>query len=146
MHMVHSGVAPIVDLDQCLCSGKSLGRLLRPAILALLSRSPGHGYELAQRLAECGLLSGDHPDPSGVYKTLKEMEKEGLVSATWELADTGPAKRRYQMSQEGAACLERWISTLGTYRAYIDGLLALAAPEPQKLAMIHQPCACRSIE
>ena len=72
-----TGTAPVMDLDHCVCSGKSLARLLRPALLALLAEAPAHGYDLAQRIAERNLFATEPADHSGVYKTLKEMEKEG---------------------------------------------------------------------
>jgi PadR family transcriptional regulator, regulatory protein PadR len=141
------GDSPVLDLDQCVCSGKSLARLLRPAILAMLSQAPTHGYELAHKIGERNLFGTEPSDPSGIYKALKEMEKEGLVRSSWELGDSGPAKRRYELSPEGITCLKRWISTLEIYRSHIDGLLALLAPRKVKLHTIGQdPCCCRSGE
>ena len=142
-----NGPTPITDFDQCVCSGKTLARLLRPAILAMLSRTPTHGYELAQRIGERSFFGAEPSDPSGVYKMLKEMEKEGLVTSSWEPGDSGPAKRRYELSDDGLACLNRWVSTLEAYRAHIDGLLALLGPKRVSLpVMDQQPCACRGGE
>jgi len=60
-----------MDFDQCSCSGKSLNRLLQPALLALLSQERTHGYVLLQRLGELDFFAGAPPDASGVYKALK---------------------------------------------------------------------------
>jgi DNA-binding PadR family transcriptional regulator len=68
------------------------------------------------------------PDTSGVYKVLKAMEEEGLVSANWELSDTGPAKRSYTLTKDGTACLKRWSDTLRNYQTQIEGLLAILEP------------------
>jgi DNA-binding PadR family transcriptional regulator len=65
------------------------------------------------------------PDTSGVYRVLKSMEEEGLVSANWEFGDAGPAKRRYVLTKDGKVCLKQWARTLENYRAQIDGLLAI---------------------
>jgi PadR family transcriptional regulator, regulatory protein PadR len=134
-----SGASPIGDLDQCVCSGKTLARLLRPAILALLSQAPTHGYVLVQRIGELNLFAAEPPDPSGVYKTVKEMEKEGLVNSAWELGDSGPAKRRYELSSDGLACLNRWVSTLKAYRTHIDGLLMLIGPKKKEALPVMNP-------
>ncbi len=140
-----TGASPIPDLDQCVCSGKNLARLLRPAILATLLHSPTHGYAVARQVSELGLYAAEPPDPSGIYRTLQEMEKEGLVTSAWELGDSGPAKRRYELLPEGLTCLQRWAATLKTYRANIDDLLALVSPQPASLQILDQKsCACRS--
>ncbi len=139
-----SGATPITDLDQCVCSGKTLARLLRPAIMAILSQASTHGYVLVQRIADLNLFADEPPDPSGIYKTLKELEKEGLVNSSWELGESAPAKRRYELSASGAACLKRWVPTLETYRAHIDGLLTLLSPKRASLPVLRQEsCACR---
>jgi DNA-binding PadR family transcriptional regulator len=112
--------------------------------MAILSQAPAHGYVLVQRLSELNLFAEEPPDPSGIYKTLKEMEKEGLVKSAWELGDSGPAKRRYELSGDGRVCLQRWGATLKAYRAHIDGLLKLIAPNKKDLLPVVNPqsCAC----
>jgi DNA-binding PadR family transcriptional regulator len=112
-----------MDLDQCVCSGKTLDRFLRPTILGLLARERTHGYDLVQQLQKLKMFSDIPPDTSGVYKVLKSMEEEGLVSSSWELGDVGPAKRSYAPTKNGMACLQRWMETLTHYRSQINGLL-----------------------
>jgi len=131
-------------MSTCACSGKSLARLLRPAVLALLAREEMHGYVLLQRLGELAMFSDALPDTSGVYKTLKVMEEEGLVSSSWELGDSGPAKRRYALTKEGKACLKRWGETLEAYRTQIDGLLCLLESQASEAACKRgTKCNCR---
>jgi len=131
-----------MDLDQCACSGRTLDRLLRPAVLALLARGKSHGYDLAQRLQDVELFAEIPPDTSGVYKALKSMEEEGLVSASWELGDAGPAKRRYALTKDGKACLKRWAETLENYRNQIDGLLAILGANKKARMSRMQKCRC----
>jgi DNA-binding PadR family transcriptional regulator len=121
-----------MDLDQCACSGKTLARLLRPAILALLARGKTHGYDVVQQLQGLEMFADLPPDTSGVYKVLKFMEEEGLVSAHWEPGDSGPAKRSFALTKDGAGCLDRWSETLKLYRTQIDGLLAILGPAVKK--------------
>jgi PadR family transcriptional regulator PadR len=44
-----------------------------------------------------------------IYRHLREMEENGLVRSEWETEGSGPAKRMYQLSEEGQAVLGFWI-------------------------------------
>jgi len=112
-----------MDFDQCACTGKTLGRLVQPAIVALLAEEPLHGYLLVQRLAGMAMFRCQKPDPTGVYRALRVMEKDGLVVASWDLADNGPAKRCFELTRDGRACLEQWTQTLEGYADSINDLL-----------------------
>ena len=113
-----------MDFEQCACSGKSLGRLVQPAIAALLAEEPLHGYLLVQKLAGMAMFRDQAPDPTGVYRTLRAMEEDGLLASTWDFGDVGPAKRRFELTKDGQACLERWTQTLEEYADSINDLLA----------------------
>ena len=63
------------------------------------------------------------PDAAGVYRFLKAMEDRGLVSSAWDLSASGPAKRLFDLTNEGKACLARWVVTLEQYRAQIGQLI-----------------------
>ena len=114
-----------MDFDECACSGKSLARMLRPAVMGLLASGPAHGYQLAQRLGEMKMFDSQEPDHAGLYRALKQMKDEGLLTSTWDLAGTGPAKRVFTITDDGAACLGQWKKTLAAYRDAVDELLAL---------------------
>ena len=45
------------NLDNCICTGKSLPKLLRPAILAVLTQGPKHGYAITEELSTTTLLT-----------------------------------------------------------------------------------------
>jgi len=112
-----------MDFDQCACTGKTLGRLVQPAIVALLAEEPLHGYLLVQRLAGMAMFRCQKPDPTGVYRALRAMEKDGLVVSSWDLAENGPAKRCFELTRDGRACLARWTGTLEDYADSINDLL-----------------------
>ena len=115
-----------MNLNDCPCSGKTLARLIQPAVMAVLADEPLHGYVIVQRLATLSMFRDHGPDITGVYRLLKGMEKKGLVTSTWEPAASGPAKRCYALTPEGRACLGRWITTLRTYREAVGDLLDTA--------------------
>ena len=114
-----------MDYDECACSGKSLARMLRPAVMGLLAGGPAHGYQLAQRLGEMKMFACQEPDHAGLYRALKQMEDEGLLTCAWDLAESGPARRVFTLTPEGRACLGEWDKTLTDYRKALKELLAL---------------------
>jgi DNA-binding PadR family transcriptional regulator len=114
-------------LHDCSCSGKSLARLIQPAVMAVLAGESLHGYLIVQRLAEMRMFRGQRPDPTGVYRVLKAMEQEGLVKSTWREADNRPAKRCFTLTAAGRDCLVRWSQTLQEYEESITDLLATIA-------------------
>ena len=68
------------DLKGCACTGKSLPRLLRPAILSTLAKG-SHGYAMMEELRRLSAVGDRVPDHTGVYRMLQAMEKEGLVAS-----------------------------------------------------------------
>jgi PadR family transcriptional regulator len=83
-------------------------RFLQPCLLLLIAESPGHGYDLLDRLAAFGF----ERDPGGLYRTLRAMEREGLVESEWQLADAGPGRRTYIVTVAGLEHLKSAASAL----------------------------------
>lgn len=117
---------PVIASGDCACEGGSLDKLIQPAILVMLAKGPLHGYRLAEQIGQTPMFGGHKPDVSGIYRFLKTMEKQGMVEATWDLAERGPAKKSYQITAAGQHCLERWITTLEQHRRGITELLRAA--------------------
>ena len=114
------------DFSDCPCSGGTLDKLIQPAILAVLSEGPSHGYRIAEAISEMPNFVAEKPDVSGVYRFLKNMESKGLVVSSWDAPGKGHAKRLYKITASGEACLARWIETLDGYLTTINALLATA--------------------
>jgi len=110
----------------CPCDGGTLDRLIQPAILIILAEEPMHGYRLAERIGELAMFRSGKPDGSGVYRFLRSMERKGLVEATWDTSNSGPAKKSYEITTKGFRCLEHWVGTLERYRDGISSLLRAA--------------------
>lgn len=113
-----------MEFIDCPCTGKSLIRLVRPAVLTVLAGEPLHGYEVLRRIAPLRLFRGHAPDAAGVYRALRDMEAEGLLQGNWDLPEQGPAKRRFALTARGLACLAKWEATLSEHRAALEELLA----------------------
>ena len=81
-------------------------------MLLLLSGEPCHGYGLMEGLGELGF--GDYPiDFSGVYRTLRSLEDDGMVFSDWDLeVSGGPPRRVYTITDEGRAHLRAWVDDL----------------------------------
>jgi DNA-binding PadR family transcriptional regulator len=54
------------------------------------------------------------------------MESKGLVVSSWDTPGKGHAKRSYEITTAGKACLARWVDTLDGYRKAITTLLTIA--------------------
>ena len=61
--------------------------LLAPSLLLLLAESPGHGYELMERLRPLGFDGGG---PGPIYRELRSLEDSGLVTSDWFVGQSGP--------------------------------------------------------
>ncbi|MGB9859676.1 MAG: helix-turn-helix transcriptional regulator [Moorellaceae bacterium] len=95
--------------------------LLQPYLLLLLYQEPAHGYELVEKLLEFGF----HPclDATTVYRNLRRMEEEGLVTSQWNTQGPGPARRLYQLTPEGEDVLHSWASTIRRRKETLEKFL-----------------------
>jgi poly-beta-hydroxybutyrate-responsive repressor len=85
-------------------------RFAEPALLLLLRERPAHGYDLLERLPE---LTGEaRVEMGNLYRLLRGLEEEGLVSSEWDDSSPGPAKRRYAITADGERLLEHWAEAL----------------------------------
>lgn len=71
-------------------------------VLASLTGGESYGYEIAKTLAGFGLgqIKG-----GTLYPVLNRLEEAGLVSAEFRVADRGPGRRYYHLTEEGRATL-----------------------------------------
>jgi poly-beta-hydroxybutyrate-responsive repressor len=99
-------------------------RFGEPALLLLLARGPTHGYELLERLPE--LLGDERVDVGNVYRALRSLEEEGLVTSEWRADLPGPAKRTYTLTDEGRELLEAWVESLAALRDGLQGFVERA--------------------
>lgn len=102
------------------------GDLLTTTLLAMLRNWNAYGYQLAQQLAEAGLPAFD----SGtVYRTLRQLERTGLVSSFWDTSESGPARRVYSLTKAGDIFLSSWMDVLGRYQAVLHKTLEGLEPQ-----------------
>jgi PadR family transcriptional regulator PadR len=93
---------------------------LRSCVLLLLREEQAHGYDMLQRLRPLG-FTGD--DPGRLYRTLRALEHDGLVRSAWEASESGPDRRRYELTRKGLKELHATARTLDDTRKIIDAFV-----------------------
>jgi PadR family transcriptional regulator, regulatory protein PadR len=81
-----------------------------------------HGYELIERLPEVA-GSDARVDVGNLYRLLRGLEEEGVVTSEWSAELPGPAKRTYELTDEGRALLDRWAESLREAQAVLSSFL-----------------------
>ena len=105
--------------------GPPWGRLrsfIQARLLLLLAQKPAHGYDLMEQLGADEESSG--ADPGLLYRTLRQFEAEGLVRSSWDTAGAGPARRVYEITDEGIEYLHAWAVNVRRTRERLDRFLA----------------------
>lgn len=66
-------------------------------LLSLRSCDRSYGYELCQAVQAKGLSA----DLAAVYRSLRTLQRRGLVDSTWEPSESGPDRRVYVLTETG---------------------------------------------
>ena len=93
---------------------------LRACLLLILTDGSAHGYDMVNELAALGLAT---VDKGGVYRTLRTMEDDGLVTSGWEPSHTGPRRRSYDLTGEGRAWLTAWADAMRAGQEFASAYL-----------------------
>lgn len=110
--------------------GPGVGRyrraVLETSILASLAESTTHGYELVEQI---DALAADLVciDPGSMYRLLRELEEQGLVSSSWKTPEAGPPRRVYVITEQGIEALDMAARSLGMWAAAMQRLADHAA-------------------
>lgn len=121
------GIKDEPDIEpSCPCPSSRLERFAEPCLLLSLAEQPSHGYELIEQLASLG-LEDLAPDPTVVYRTLRRMERDGVVTSQWIPGESGPAKRLYRLTPEGEELLHAWVVTIRKNRDILGRFLRVYA-------------------
>ncbi len=100
---------------------------LVPVILLSLREWNSYGYELMERASAFGF---EAMNPGTLYRTLRQMEKEGIVESTWETSRGGPARRMYTITDAGRAYLDFWAKSLEQYQKTMENFFRLYTGRP----------------
>src|SRR6202158_1234230 len=90
---------------------------LVPILLLMLRQWSSYGYELMEKMSTFGLVA---MNPGTFYRTLRQMEKDGMVSSSWDTSEGGPARRMYSITDAGEAYLNYWADSLDQYQKMMN--------------------------
>src|SRR5919107_2320072 len=77
--------------------------VLDAAVLAIVKRQDGYGYDVVRRLRGAGLTDvGD----ASVYGTLRRLYRAGALTSYGRPSDEGPHRRYYGITDRGRAQLD----------------------------------------
>jgi PadR family transcriptional regulator PadR len=93
---------------------------LTPVTLVLLKEDDSYGYELMEQIEE--EFGFEQINAGSVYRTLRQMEKEGLCSSQWDdrPEENGPPRRMYAITEAGEAYLAAWAEACAKYHRLMD--------------------------
>jgi poly-beta-hydroxybutyrate-responsive repressor len=102
---------------------------LVPSVLLVLHQWNSYGYELMEKMSTFGL---ETMNAGTFYRTLRQMEKDGMVSSHWDTSEGGPARRIYSITDAGEAYLKFWASSLDHYQKMMNMFFQLSTGQPPK--------------
>ena len=98
-----------------------------PVILLMLRGWNSYGYELMEKMSTFGL---NVMNPGTFYRMLRQMEKDGIVSSSWDTSEAGPARRVYSITDAGEAYLKLWTESLNQYQKMMSTFFDLYTGKP----------------
>lgn len=102
----HAGEYP------CTCAMGNLYRFVEPIVLLLLKKKgQSYGYDLAADVPEYSFTDAEI-ERAALYRTLRNLEKNGNVKSEWETDTGGPARRIYKLTRQGERHLKEWADVL----------------------------------
>jgi PadR family transcriptional regulator len=96
-------------------------RFVEPVVLLLLAEGNAHGYDLLDRVGE--LIPGERVDMGNLYRLLRALEEDGLVRSEWDESLPGPAKRTYELTDEGRDLLRAWSKALRETQSVVGAFI-----------------------
>ena len=108
-------------------------RWMTPVTLVLLEEENSHGYELMKRMEE--EFGFEQINPGPVYRTLRQMENEGLCRSEWDVPraeEGGPPRRMYAITEAGEAYLAAWAKACKDYEKLMGEFARVYGSRPPR--------------
>jgi PadR family transcriptional regulator, regulatory protein PadR len=124
--------------NPCTCAMGNLSRFIEPVVLLLL-RKKGHsyGYDLGSELHEHALTDAKI-ERAALYRTLRQLEKNGNVVSEWDVTSCGPARRVYKLTAKGERHLDEWATVLANVskamRRFVKAAQARKTTKPTRFS------------
>ena len=94
------------------------------AVLAVLQRDDGYGYDILRRLRVAGL---DEVGDASVYGTLRRLYSAGALTSYVVPSDEGPHRKYYGINPQGRTLLSTQRAEWAEFSSAMSALLAKGA-------------------
>jgi PadR family transcriptional regulator len=96
----------------CTCAMGNLSRFIEPVVLLLLKKKGNsYGYDLLTALEGHGLTDAEI-EGAALYRTLRQLERNGNVRSGWAVDHGGPVRHMYRLTANGERHLQEWATVL----------------------------------
>lgn len=89
----------------------------RPLVLSILAEGDSYGYAILQRVRELSQAQVEWAEGM-LYPVLHRLEREGLITATWQESTAGRKRKYYHLNQTGRTALaterRQWLTVHNT--------------------------------
>lgn len=93
-------------------------------ILAVLSDEAAHGYAIARKV-ELTSNNALQMREGTLYPALRQLEQQGFVTSSWEIQESGPARKVYVITEAGRKELGKRTREWEQYTSAVDTLLGI---------------------
>lgn len=93
---------------------------LEGCIMAIISRQPTYGYEIAEQLKNYGF--GQIAEGT-IYPLLLRLEKNGLANAEYRTSEVGPKRKYYDLTAKGREELAAFLASYRELTSAVDRLM-----------------------
>jgi PadR family transcriptional regulator PadR len=93
------------------------------AVLAVLERADGYGYEVVRGLRAAGL---EEVGDASVYGTLRRLYNAGLLTSYVVPSDEGPHRKYYSLNAPGRERLQEMTKVWRAFADTMEGLVTAA--------------------
>ena len=97
-------------------------------LMSVLSRSPGHGYQVITRLRDRSDGAFELPEGT-VYPALHRLEESGLLASAWDVV-SGRRRRIYRLTAAGEAALAEQSKQWREFSGSVGRVLGTPAAKP----------------
>src|SRR5687768_3639393 len=106
------------------------------AVLAVLRKEDGYGYDVLRRLRAGGL---DGVGDASVYGTLRRLYASGALTSYVVPSDEGPHRKYYGITPAGRTLLDEQRKAWASFSGTVSALLGLTGPVPADPLELTQP-------
>jgi len=101
--------------------GEMLKGHLDMIVLAALTNGPAHGYAIIQEIQRRSAGAFELPEGT-VYPVLHRLEKNGLLSSRWTIAESGRKRRTYTLTRQGR---QAFANHRAVWQRFVDAISGL---------------------